>query len=86
MVYIAWDGDTYSGYWDLAPDGPTRCIEEMPLTAEAASAISWARERTPAVLIRPRHDPDTYYWVGTARKPEHARWSEVADYTPSPGD
>ena len=30
VVYLAFDDGEYSGYWDLAPDGPPTPLEECP--------------------------------------------------------
>lgn len=64
VVYIAFDDGEYSGYWDLAPDGPPTPLEECPRSTSAREVVSWGRQRTPRVLIRPEADPVQYYWAG----------------------
>ena len=64
VVYLAFDDGEYSGYWDLAPDGPPTPLEECPRSTSAREVVSWGRQRTPRVLIRPEADPGQYYWAG----------------------
>jgi hypothetical protein len=64
VVYLAFDDGEYSGYWDLAPDGPPTPLEECPRSTSAREVVSWGRQRTRRVLIRPEADPDQYYWAG----------------------
>lgn len=64
-VFIAWHEDDlcYSGYWDSFPDGD-QPLEDAPRSTSLDEAVSWGRERTPRVLIRPESDPGEYYWAG----------------------
>ena len=64
-VFIAWHETDlcYSGYWDSFPDGD-QPLEEAPRSTSLDEAVSWGRERTPRVLIRPESDPGEYYWAG----------------------
>jgi len=72
QVFLAWDEDrgVYWGYWDLAPDGPPAALEEAPTSSSADVVISWARKRTPVVLIRPEFAPGEYQWAGVGDAPE----------------
>jgi hypothetical protein len=65
VVYIAFDDEdgTYGGYWDLGQPSPV-ALEEFPRDASATVAVTWGRERTPRVLIRPQSDPSRTYWAG----------------------
>jgi hypothetical protein len=67
VVYLAFDDDrgTYWGYWELEPDGPPTPLEECPQSESADEVVSWGRDRTSRVLIRPEDDPGQYYWGGT---------------------
>ncbi len=64
-VFLAWhEGELcYWGYWDSFPIG-NQSLEEAPNTKSIEVAVSWGRERTPRVLIRPESDPGEYYWAG----------------------
>jgi hypothetical protein len=69
-VFLAWhESDLYSGYWDSFPDG-NRPLEEAPRSTSYDQAVSWGRERTPRVLIRPESDPSEYYWAGLGEPKE----------------
>lgn len=71
-VYLAWDEarHTYSGYWDLEPDGKPTPLEPCPESPSEGFVLVWARSRTRRVVIRPRTDPDTsYYWSGEEDPP-----------------
>ena len=73
VVFLAWDWDrgSYSGYWDLEPDGPPRMLEQAPRTSSLDEVVKWGRERAPTILIRPESDPTKYYWAGVGPVPEH---------------
>jgi hypothetical protein len=68
-MYLAWNDDHYEGYWDLAPSGPARNLEQMPAIPSTAEALTWARARTNRVVIRPRSDPRRSYWAGEGVPP-----------------
>jgi hypothetical protein len=80
VVYLSFDEGQYSGYWDLEPDGPPTPLEECPRSTSAREVVSWGRQRTPRVLIRPEADPGQYYWAGaetpTAPYAELPTWRE----------
>jgi len=52
----------YSGYWESGHDTPV-LIEDSGFHQTAESAVAWARERSPQVLIRPPGHL-THLWAG----------------------
>jgi hypothetical protein len=65
-VFIAWDDGAYSGYWDALPDAAPAHLEQMPMLFRAAHTLEWAGARADRVLIRPKSDPASSYWAGSA--------------------
>jgi hypothetical protein len=49
----------------------------------AAEAIAWAHTRAERVLIRPKSDPDRYYWAGSTPQTEGKK---LPSFTSTPGD
>jgi hypothetical protein len=82
-VFIAWIDGAYSGYWDALPDGRPANLEQMPMIFSAAEAVAWAHARSDRVLIRPKSDPDRYYWAGSAPQ---AGDEELPVFVSAPGD
>lgn len=78
-VWLAWDDERnlYGGYWDLEPDGSPLYIEGAPETSSIQVALVWANERANRILIRPRHDPHTYYWAGIGGIPKDLKGSGI---------
>ena len=68
-VYVAWDSEEgfYWGYWDLLPDGPPQPLEQCPPSPDLQTVVDWGRARARRVIIRPRSDPNRYYWAGVGR-------------------
>ena len=70
IVFVAWNDDShcYSGYWDGAPydtglpDGGF--LEQMPQTPEIEIALTWARQRSDRIKIRPSWDAARSYSAG----------------------
>jgi hypothetical protein len=52
----------YAGYWESGHEPPV-FLEDASLHATASSAITWAKERSPNVLIRPPGHRD-HLWAG----------------------
>jgi hypothetical protein len=85
VVFLAFDDGAYSGYWELEPDGPPTALEESPRSMSATEVISWGRQRTPRVLIRPASDPGHYYWPAGIDPPsggfsELPIWTEDGEF------
>jgi hypothetical protein len=83
LVWLAAEFDTdgncvgYVGYWELT-DPPT-FLENAGLHSTAESAVAWARERTPTVLIRPPGHKD-HLWAGGGEPwPGREVWTPTAD-------
>jgi hypothetical protein len=74
VVFLAFDDGEYSGYWELEPDGPPTALEECPRSISPVDAISWGRQRTPRLLIRPESDPGRYYLLGRGRRTVWTIW------------
>lgn len=49
----------------------------------AAEAIAWAHARAERILIRPKSDPDRYYWAGSIPQTEG---KTLPSFTSNPGD
>jgi len=68
-VFIAWyehgEESYYEGYWDSFPIEPRESLEGCPRTPSLIKAVTWGRQRTPRLLVRPESDPGEYYWAGT---------------------
>jgi hypothetical protein len=69
-VWLAFEDGVYEGYWEAEPENPAAMLEELPPTADAWSALDWARARSAKILIRPRYDPAHYYWAGQGPPPQ----------------
>lgn len=82
-MFIAWIDGAYSGYWDALPDAPPAQLEDMPMIFFAAEAVAWAHARTDRVLIRPKSDPDRYYWAGAIPQ---TLGDELSVFVSEPGD
>lgn len=81
-VYLAFEHGRYEGYWDLQPDGPAKFLEQFPPSPDLSVALRWARERTSAVLVRPKWDPARYYWAGEGDPPNfHAPLERLDEST-----
>ena len=76
-VWIAWtvwgDDDAAdaadegrSGYWVSwqSNDPGYSWVEDGPYTTSLRDALTWARDRTDAVVVRPAWDQGTSYWAG----------------------
>jgi hypothetical protein len=68
IAWIAWwsAADCYTGYIGrIDEDGrEVELLEQMPDFREIELVLSWARERSPHVRIRPEWDEAAYYWAG----------------------
>ena len=68
------DAPRWSGYWDLAPDGPDEVLETSPSWDSLWSAISWGRARAQRVLVQLAH-AGGHWWAGDGSPPEDlAAW------------
>lgn len=63
------DAPRWSGYWDLAPDGPHEVLEISPSWESDWAAISWGRARAQRVLVQLAHGGG-HWWAGGGRPPE----------------
>ena len=65
-VWVAWDGEHYTSYWDADPGW----LEEGPTTRSLVACLAWAAQRSPRVLVRPESDPGRHYWAGDGESPD----------------
>ena len=79
-VWLTVDAETpahprWSGYWDLAPDGPPTPLEAAPRFSSPQDAVAWGRDRAPRVYLRLVEDGG-YFWAGTGSMPAEDDWLE----------
>ena len=65
---LAEDEGIYQGAW-----GGEESYETSPEFTSLDDALTWARVRAPAVIVRPWWDNGTEYWAGDGQTPERYR-------------
>ena len=83
-VWIAWSDLTADGpmgadvpglrgYWVSwqSDRGDDDWYEDGPSCTDLRDALTWARERTDAVIVRPEWDEGTHYWAGSGHDPRN---------------